>query len=224
MSIPQWPLNQRPRERLINQGVQSLSNAELLAIFLQTGTKGLTALDLAQELLDLFPSFHQLLQASKQEFAAIKGIGNAKYALLQAAFELGRRYLEEDLGAGELLNSADSAINFLIAKLSHYRHEVFSCLFLTTKLKLIKYEELFFGTLTCAPVYPRVLAQKALACNAGALILAHNHPSGDVEPSQGDIRTTQHLIQVLADLEIKVIDHIIVGGNKTKSLATYQLL
>ncbi|MBA2654508.1 MAG: DNA repair protein RadC [Gammaproteobacteria bacterium] len=219
MPITDWPLLERPREKLLRMGASTLSKAELIAIFLQTGAKGKTAIDLARELLREFHTLTNLLTASEHQFGAIRGLGKAKFSMLQAALELGRRYFEEEIQDNKPLTCAAEAKNYLIAKMSGYKQEVFACIFLTTKHAIIHYKELFYGTINCAPVFPRIIAQKALEYNAGAIILAHNHPSGNTEPSQNDISATQDLIPVLRCLDIRVLDHIIVANKECRSLA-----
>jgi DNA repair protein RadC len=224
MAITDWPKQERPREKLLKKGASFLSNAELIAIFLQNGVKGKTALDLARELLTHFVTLKAILTAPEGLMSSFKGIGKAKCSMLQAALELGRRYLEEDLQVKIFLSNAQEVKKFLVAKLASYKQEVFSCLFLTNKNQLIEYKELFFGTINCAPVYPRIIAQKALENNAGAVIFAHNHPSGDATPSKSDVASTQNLVQVLQSLDIQVLDHIIVGSNHCVAFSELGLL
>lgn len=224
MSIKDWPLNERPREKILKHGAGALSEAELLAIFLTSGTKGYTAIDLARNLLQEFKSLHHLLNLPLSQLTEIKGIGKAKYAILQAVLEMGKRYLEEDLRHNLSFTSAHCAQLFLRTKLSGYHHEVFACVFLNSAHQMLGYEELFAGTLNCTPIYPRVIAQKALEYNAGALIVAHNHPSGNVKPSQNDIDTTLEMAKILSILDITVLDHIIVGANGCSSMAELGLL
>ncbi len=224
MKLTDWPLQERPREKMLRLGVSSLSEAELLAIFLRTGTKGKTAVDLARELLNEFQGLKNLLAVPQSRMLSIKGIGKTKYSILQAALEIGKRYLEENLHIRSSFISPSDAKQYLIAKLSAYKQEVFSCIFLNSKHQLLRYEELFHGTISCAPIYPRIIAQKALEYNAAALILSHNHPSGSTQPSDEDISTTQNLISVLNHLDIRVLDHIIVGGSDCCSLAEHGLL
>ncbi len=211
MPITDWPEDERPRERLLQQGAQALSDAELLAIFLRTGIKGKTALDLAQELLDHFGGLRGLLKASQQEFCQGKGLGVAKYVQLQANLELSRRYLAEHLRRGEALINPDITRQFLTQQLRHYDKEVFACLFLNNKHHVLSYEELFQGTLDAASVYPREVVKRALYHNAAAVIFAHNHPSGIADPSQADINITRRLKEALALVEVRVLDHFIVG-------------
>lgn len=224
MAISDWPMQERPREKLLRLGAHSLSEAELLAIFLQTGIKGQSALDISRHLLIEHKTLRGLLAASLPQVESVSGLGKAKFCILQAALELGKRLLEEDLMQACIISNALEAKKFLIAKLSSYKQEVFSCLFLNAKHHLIKYSELFYGTIHFTPIYPRVIAQKALEYNASALILAHNHPSGSILPSQSDITATEKLVSVLNILDISVLDHIIVGGNKCVSFTEKGLL
>lgn len=224
MPITDWPLTERPREKLINKGAACLSKAELLAIFLQTGTRGKTAMDLAQELLAKFKTLTALLNATENEVSACLGIGRAKFCLLQATLELGRRQMEEKLQEQTAITSGKFVKEYLIAKLSHEKQEIFACIFLNSKHQIIKYEALFHGTLTSTPIYPRVIAQKALEYNAGAVIFAHNHPSGNTQPSEQDIYSTRNLISILTLFDVRVLDHIIVGANMCISLAEEGLL
>jgi DNA repair protein RadC len=224
MTINNWPLKERPREKLLNKGAASLSEAELLAIFLRTGTKGLSAVDIARTLLEEHKSLKKLLGLTPTQLMAHKGIGKAKYTMLQAALELGRRYLEEELHQPFTVTKTLDAKKYLIAKLSAHRHEIFGCLFLDTKNQVIAFEEIFTGTLSFTPIYPRVIAQKALEYNAGAVIFAHNHPSGSVQPSQSDIDSTKELVAIMTVLDIRVLDHIVIGGNKCSSFAELGLL
>jgi DNA repair protein RadC len=223
MAITDWPIHLRPREKLLHSGANSLSDAELLAIFLQTGRKGKTAVDLAVELLTEFKTLNKLLSSTRHQIT-LKGLGQAKFTMLQAAVELGRRCLAEKMRQERFLTSAQEAKKYLISKLSHYKHEVFACIFLNARHQFIDYKELFHGTINCTPIYTRVIAQTALELNAGAVIFAHNHPSGDPLPSQNDIETTKEIATVLAVLDIKVLDHIVVGGNTSTSLCEKGLL
>jgi DNA repair protein RadC len=214
MPITDWPLQERPREKLLHSGVANLSPAELLAIFLQTGLKGKTALDMARELLNQYKTLRNILSLNQNQMSQIPGIGKAKYSMLQAALELGRRVFQEDLEYLSGISSAGDAKNFVMAKLANFRQEVFACIFLNSRHRIIKYEQLFYGTIHCTPIYPRVIAQKALEYNASAVIFAHNHPSGDTKPSQSDLKSTQNLVTALSYLDIRVLDHLIVGGNQ----------
>ncbi len=224
MAISDWPETERPREKLLARGPQALSDAELLAIFLRTGVKGKTAVDLARELLAKFGSLRALLDADLARFAQCKGLGVAKYVQLQAVLEMARRHLRETLERGEPLTSPELTSAFLLRHLRDYPHEVFAALFLDTRHRVIRYEELFRGTLDGASVYPREVAKKALALNAAAVIFAHNHPSGIAEPSACDRAITEKLHQALALFDIRVLDHIIIGDGETFSFAEHGLL
>lgn len=195
MGIKDWPADERPREKLLDHGANTLSDAELLAIFLRTGLPGKSAVDLAQELLEDFGSLRALMQADCATFTQVKGLGNAKYAQLQAVLEMARRHTFEELDRGDVLTSPEATRAYLSNQLRHYPHEVFACLFLDNQHHILKYEELFTGTIDGASVYPREVVKKALQHNAAAVIFAHNHPSGISEPSQADKLITDKLKQ-----------------------------
>lgn len=211
MPITDWPLEDRPREKLLNKGEKALTDAELIAIFLKTGTRGKTALDLAREWLAEHGGLKKLLGAPPALLLKKSGIGKAKYASLKAAMELGLRYLNQDLPKGALLNSSHASQQFLADKLRHYHHEVFACLFVDGRFRLIAFEELFHGTLNEAAIYPREIVKRALAHHAAKIILAHNHPSGHPEPSLADKEVTSQIKAALALVDIEVVDHIIIG-------------
>ena len=211
MSIRQWPEAERPREKLLKRGASALSDAELLAIFLRTGLPGLTAVELARKLLTEFGSLRQLLNASETEFCAQKGLGRAKYVQMQAILEISRRHLAEGLERGDCLNSPKQTANYLRAMLRDLPHEQFVCLMLDNRHRVIETRVLFRGTINGASVHPREVVKQALADNAAAVILAHNHPSGIAEPSQADIQITHRLRDALALVDIRVLDHVIVG-------------
>ena len=213
MAITDWPAEQRPREKLLAQGAESLSDAELLAIFLRTGIKGKSAVDLAQELLNEYQGLRYLLDASQQRFCQSKGMGPAKYAQLQAVIEMSKRFLGEKLQRGEAITNPTLIREYLLSRLRDYPYEVFACLFLDNRHRVIQYEELFKGTIDGASVYPREVLRRAIHHNAAALILSHNHPSGITEPSQADIRITQKLKQALSLIDVRVLDHFIVGDD-----------
>lgn len=224
MSIKQWPSNERPREKLLLRGADALSDAELLAIQLRTGSAGKTAVDLARELLQTSGSLHALFCATQKDLCTIKGFGKAKYAQLHAVLELSRRCLTEELSQGPLLNNASSVKRYLNAKMGHYQSEVFSIILLDNHYQFIAYEELFYGTINSACVYPREVIKTALHHNAAAVIFAHNHPSGQIEPSDADKSITHKLKQALDLLDIQSIDHMIVGLNKVYSFAEQGLI
>lgn len=224
MSISDWPQSERPREKLLARGVASLSDAELLAIFLRTGIAGKTAVDLARDLLLTFGSLRALLKASRDQFCAAKGLGDAKYCQLQAVLEMSRRHLSEQLQQASVLESPEQVRAYLRSQLGHRQQEVFAVLFLSSQNHLLAYEELFFGSVSGASVYPREVVKKSLALNASALILCHNHPSGIAEPSNSDKRITERLVQALNLVDIRVLDHMIVGDSEVVSFAEQGLL
>ncbi|MEJ2575258.1 MAG: DNA repair protein RadC [Gammaproteobacteria bacterium] len=224
MAIKDWPRGERPRERLLALGPRALSDAELLAIFLRTGVPGRSAVDLARELLQAFGGLGPLLRADRQAFCAAPGLGPAKFALLQAATEMAERHLGEQLARGEALTSPGDTRRYLRARLQHHPYEVFAALFLDNRHRVIAYEELFRGTIDGAQVHPREVVRRALQHNAAALILAHNHPSGVSEPSQADRRITERLGAALALIDVRVLDHLVVGHGEATSLAELGLL
>ena len=224
MAITDWPLEERPREKLLQRGPAALSDAELLAIFLRTGVTGKTAVDLARELISQFGNLSTLLSANQKRFCQGPGLGDAKYAQLQAVLEMGRRHLFEEVCRGASLNNPAATRDYLIAQLRHQPHEVFACLFLDNRHRVICFEELFNGTIDGAAVYPRTLVKQALAHNAAAVILAHNHPSGVAEPSVADQQTTQRIQQALELVDVRVLDHFIIAGRRTVSFAERGLL
>lgn len=224
MRINHWPLAERPREKILNIGAKHLTDAELLAIFIRTGIRGKTALDLARELLIEFGGLKKVLNASPQIFYKKPGMGKAKFATFKAALELGRRYLEENIETGEKIANSQITKRFLSNRLQSYAHEVFACLFLDTQNRVLGFEELFQGTLNESHVYPREVVKRCLAHNAGKIIFAHNHPSGDPTPSQADRELTRSLKESLALVDIQVIDHIVVGSKECVSFAELGLL
>lgn len=219
--LKDWPIDEKPREKLLQYGAKSLSDAELLAIFLRTGVKGCHVVDLARKLLASFGSISQIYQANLDEFCQHHGLGAAKYVQLQACLEMSKRYLAEEMKVGQALTSSLATQNFLTAELRHETREVFSVLFLNTQHQVIKFERLFHGTINAAAVYPRIVVEAALKCQAGAVILAHNHPSGIAEPSIADNQITNRLEQALALIDVKVLDHIIVAGCHCYSYAEH---
>ncbi len=219
MHIRDWPAQERPREKLIARGPAALSEAELLAVVLRHGHRGASALDLARMLLTGFGSLRGLLTASLAELSRHRGVGPTRWAELQAALELARRHHLERLRSGPSLTSPRAARDFLIARLRDREHEVFCCLFLDSRHRLISFEELFRGTVDGASVHPREVVKQALARNATAVILAHNHPSGVAEPSQADEIITTRLRDALALVDIRVLDHLIIGDGTCASLA-----
>ncbi len=218
MAISDWPALERPRERLLKCGAESLSDAELLAIFLRTGVKGKSAVDLARDLLEEFGGLRHLICTDLPSFCQAKGLGQAKYVQLQACLEMSRRFLRESLNREGPLNNPSEAKQYLLLKMRDYTKEVFACLYLDVKNRVIQFDELFSGTLHSAEVHPREIVKRALEHNAHAIILAHNHPSGDASPSQVDIELTQTLSKALLLIDIKVLDHLVVGDT-VQSLA-----
>jgi DNA repair protein RadC len=224
MAITDWPREERPREKLLQRGAAALSDAELLAIFLRTGVPGKTAVDLARELLQRFGSLRALLNAERQHFCQGLGLGEAKYVQLQATLEMARRHMAETLQRGNVLDSPEQTRGFLAAQLRDYAFEVFCCLFLDNRHRVIAFEELFRGTINGASVHPREVVKKALGHNAAAVILAHNHPSGVAEPSEADRHITRQLISALALVEVRVLDHLVVGDGEAVSFAERGLM
>jgi DNA repair protein RadC len=224
MPIHQWPEAERPREKMAARGAAALSDAELLAILLRVGVAGKSAVELARDLITQFGSISALLAASAKDIAKIKGLGPAKALQLQAALELGRRALAEPLRTRPLLNSPPAVHDFLRLTYLGQTAEVFMVLYLDAKNQLIEAAPLFRGSLSSTSVYPREVVKAALAANAAAVIFAHNHPSGDVEPSRADIALTKTLKDALALVEIRVVDHVIVGQGQVFSLAQHGLI
>jgi DNA repair protein RadC len=219
MPITDWPEAERPREKLLAHGASSLSDAELLALFIRTGLKGRTALDLARDWISTFGSLRHFLDATPREMIALPGLGPAKLAELHAALELGRRHLETTLERQDVMSSPETTRNFLTARLRGLRHEVFAILFLDNQHRLIAFEELFRGTLDACSVHPRQVVERALHLNAAAVILSHNHPSGVAEPSGADRHITDRLREALGLIEVRVLDHLVVGEGRPVSFA-----
>ena len=219
MGINHWPEDQRPRERLIRQGAQVLSDAELLSVFLRVGVRGKSAVDLGREMLQEFGSLRSLFAANLQDFSKVHGLGSAKFAQLQAVLELAKRSISEELQISSSLSSPQAVKQFLQLQIGNKQYESFTVLFLDVKNRLISAQELFRGSLSHASVYPREVVKTALSYNAASLILAHNHPSGSTEPSQADLSLTQTLKSALALVDIRVLDHFIVTNNQIYSFA-----
>lgn len=219
MRLADWPEKERPREKLLQAGPGALSDAELLAIFLRTGVPGLSAVDLARLLLKDFGSLRHLFNASLQQFCASKGLGIVKYAQLHAVLELGKRYFAESLSRTNVFCSAEDTRNFLLSQLRDEPNEVFAVLSLDSQHRMISFRKLFFGTINSANVYPRVIVKHLLEDNAAAVILTHNHPSGVAEPSPSDRQITERIQSALELVDIKVLDHFVVGDGYAVSFA-----
>ncbi|HAC35072.1 MAG TPA: hypothetical protein DCF45_11200 [Gammaproteobacteria bacterium] len=224
MGIKEWHEDDRPRERLLSHGPARLSDSELLAITLRTGTTGKNAVELARELLAEFGSLRNLLNAEQHQLAHIKGFGPVKFAQFRAIAELGQRYARENLQRGDALTSPEQTEHYLRTRLRDYSQEVFACLWLDNRHRVIQFEELFFGTINGASVYSREVVRAALRHNAAAAILCHNHPSGVAEPSGADRQITERLKTALNLIDVTVLDHIIVGDDHCSSFARLGLL
>ena len=221
MSIRDWPAAERPREKLLEHGSSSLSDAELLAIFLRTGVSGKSAVDLARHLLAEFGSLRALLEADLAGFCRQLGLGPAKFSQLQAVLEMSRRHLAERLRRDSALESPQAVRDYLKSLLRHELHEVFGCLFMDSKHRMLSFEVLFRGSIDSASVYPRQVVKRALAHNAAAVIFCHNHPSGVTEPSQADRTLTKRLSDALDLIEVRVLDHFIVGDGEPLSMVEH---
>ncbi len=224
MAITDWPEGERPREKLLENGVAVLSDAELLAIFLRVGVTGKSAVDLARDLLKAFGSLNGVFSASLAEMTSINGMGASKYAQLQAIFEMSRRALQEEMQSRDVLSSPKQVRDYLCLKLGSLNREVFLVLFLDAQNRVLAQESIFEGTLTQTSVYPREIVKRTLHYNAASVIFAHNHPSGIAEPSRADELLTKALKEALALIDVRVLDHFIVAGNQTLSFAERGLL
>lgn len=221
MGINDWPAHERPRERLIAEGAQALSDAELLAVFLRIGVRGKTAVDLARDTMRHFGSLHAMFGASVKDFSALHGMGPAKFAQLQAVMELARRAMEEQLTSGHTLGSPQAVKDYLRVVFRNMGHESFVVLFLDVKNRLIATREMFRGTLTHTSVYPREVVKEALTHNACSVMLAHNHPSGTPDPSESDLLLTRTLMQALALIDVRILDHFVIAGHQVHSFAEH---
>lgn len=224
MAITDWPASERPREKLLAHGAKTLSDAELLAIFLRVGVTGKSAVDLARDLLNRFSSLNGIFAASLEELSQVHGIGNSKYAQLQAIFEMACRALNEQMQVKDVLSSPRQVRDYLCLKLGGLNREVFLVLFMDAQNRIIADEEMFSGTLTQTSVYPREIVKRALHYNAASVIFAHNHPSGQTVPSKADELLTAELKKALALIDVRVLDHFIIAGNDTSSFAEMGLL
>jgi len=224
MSIRHWPHRERPREKLLERGAHALSDAELLAVLLGAGVRGQSAVELARALISEFGSLRVLLNAEQARLTRQRGIGAARYAVLKAALELARRHFREALRLGPALAAPEATRAFLLAQLRDRPYEVFCCLYLDNRHRLIVFEELFRGTIDRAGVHPREVLRQTLSHNAAAVIFAHNHPSGVLEPSQADELITRRLKEALALVDVRVLDHFIIGEGTCFSFAEHGLL
>ncbi len=221
MAIKHWPASERPREKLLARGVAALSDAELLALFLGTGPRGSDALSLARELLIKTCSLRELLDRSPKAMSQLHGIGPARACLLSAALELGRRHLAAELDRGQALTDPRSAATYFSQQLRDQSREVFACLYLDSRHRALGFEPLFFGSIDRAQVHPREVVKRALQHNAAAVIVGHNHPSGVCEASQADRQITDQLRQALALVDIRLLDHFIIGDGPPLSMAEH---
>jgi DNA repair protein RadC len=224
MTIRDWPESERPREKLLERGTAALSDAELLALFIGSGRRGATAVDIGRELLVRHGSLKTLLERDSAALAAEPGLGVAKSCRLLAALELGRRYLACDLRERESLAHPSACADYLRARIGAYPYEVFACIFLDNRHRIIAFEEMFRGTIDGASVHPREVVRRCIAHNAAAVILAHNHPSGVAEPSQADRAITAELKRALETIQVRVLDHFIIGAGMPTSFAARGLL
>ncbi len=217
--LKDWPSAERPREKLLTNGPQSLSDAELLAIFLRTGVKGCNVVELSRQLINSFGSIAGIYRANQRDFCQHHGLGIAKYVQLQACLEMSKRYLCEQIQNNTVLSSSQATKDFLTAELRGETREVFAALFLDNQHRVLKFERLFYGTIDAAAVYPRIVVEKALHYQAAAVIFSHNHPSGIAEASLADKQLTQRLMQALTLIDIRVLDHLIIAGHLCYSFA-----
>jgi DNA repair protein RadC len=222
--VSYWPKSEQPRERLMSRGAEALSDAELLAIFLRVGVKGMSVLDLSRKLLQDFGSLRGLFRASEQDLRKVKGLGTAKIATLRAIAALNMRCLEESVQHEAFIECSGDVHRLLSQKFRDLNQEIFSVIFLDTKHRVLGIEELFHGTINTASVFPREVVKRALALGAAAIIAVHNHPSGNPEPSQEDRRVTEDLSNACRLMEISLLDHIVVGSNTYFSFADKRML
>lgn len=219
-----WPESERPREKLLERGAQALSDAELIALLLGSGTRGRSAVDVARSLIEEFGSLREMLSADKQRWENRRGIGPARYATLMGALEISRRFMLEPLRETPTLATPEATRRFLLAQLRDRHYEVFCCLFLDNRHRLLGFEEIFRGTIDGANVYSREIVRQTLLYNAASVLVAHNHPSGSIEPSPADEGVTRRLRQALSLIEVRLLDHFVVGDGKCYSFSEHGLL
>ncbi len=222
--LKDWPIQERPREKLLQQSASSLSDAELLAIFLRTGVQGCNVVDLSRNLINNFGSLAAIFAASHDDFCQAKGLGTAKYVQLQACLEMSKRFLSEQLKHGKSLTSSETTKQYLQAELRNENREVFAVLFLDNQHQVINFERLFYGTIDAAAVYPRIIVEQVLKHKAAAVILTHNHPSGVCEASIADQQITTRIKQALQLIDVRVLDHLIVAAHQCYSFAEHNKL
>ncbi|MGB1298700.1 MAG: RadC family protein [Psychrobium sp.] len=223
-SIKEWPEQMRPREKLLQYGAQSLSDSELLAIFLRTGVKGCSAVELANRLLVSFGGLNELLGANQQQFCEHLGLGPAKYAQLSAVLEMSKRFYRHQLESKVSMTSSNTVAQYLSHLMRELQYECFYVLYLDNQNQLISCDEVFRGTINAASVYPREIVREVIKYNAASVILSHNHPSGIATPSEADRRITQRIVDALALIDVTVLDHFIIGQNDPYSFADHGLL
>ena len=224
MAIHEWPVGERPREKMLERGANALSDAELLAIIIGSGSRGRSAVDVGRDLLVEFGSLRAFLVADRKRCLKQLGIGPVRFIMLQAALELARRHQLGVLRLGPALAAPEAARAYLLGQLRDRPYEVFCCLHLDVRQRLIAFEELFRGTIDGASVYAREVARQVVVHNSAGVIFAHNHPSGVAEPSQADELVTRQLRDALALLNVRVLDHIVVGDGRCVSFAERGLL
>ena len=224
MTIKDWPASEKPREKLLQKGAHILSDAELLAIFLQTGVAGKTAVDISRDILTRFGGIRQVLNIPLNQLNTERGIGPAKYVLLQASLELGKRYLNERLQKQDALTCPEQVMEYFCRQLRDRQQEIFSVIFLNSRHQVLYYEELFFGTINGATVHPREVVKSVLFRNAAAVIIAHNHPSGIAEPSNSDTLITAKIKNALALIDVPLLDHLIIGDGEYVSMSERGLM
>lgn len=224
LGLKHWPQPERPREKLLRHGPAALSDSELLALFIRSGTAGRNAIDLAREAIVKTGGLRALLELSPEDLCRLPGFGPTRYVELQACLEIGRRHLEAAINRGDPLTTTAATANFLIAKLRHLTSEVFACLFLDIQHRVIAFEVLFSGTVNATNVQPREVLRRAIAHNATAVILSHNHPSGASQPSDADRNVTSQLIEVLTLLDIEVLDHLVIGESDYTSFRDSKMM
>ena len=224
LGIKGWPEAERPREKLLRKGPQALSDAELVALFVRSGTRGRTAVDVARGAIAASGGLRGLLDRDREDLCRLPGFGPARYVELQACLEIGRRHLATQLDRGEPLTTPHETSRFVMAKLRHLPFEVFSCLFLDNRHRVIEFEEMFRGTIDGTTVHAREVVRRTLNLNAAAVIFAHNHPSGVAEPSQADRLLTEQLVNALSMVEVRVLDHLVVGDGECVSFVDRGLL